>query len=354
MPYTINRKLSQFILTFCFCLFLFLNSGCSKTPESHQEQIVALGTIVEIKLWDVDHELAHKASFALGKTMNSVNERWHAWQPSLLTQINQQLLEGKSVKLDSETYQLLQKAKSLSEQSEELFHPGLGNLISMWGFQSDEQAKGPPPLFQQRDAWLSRNESISQLILEDQQIRLQSGEMQLDLGGFAKGYAVDLAINQLKSMGIKNAIVNAGGDLRAIGSKGDQPWRIGVRDPRSTSIIASIELQGDESIFTSGDYERFYTYDGQRYHHLLDPRTAAPAKETTSITIIHHDATTADAAATALFIAGPKDWPRIARKMGIKHVMLMSENGQIYMTPSMQKRVYFLNELTSDPIIVTL
>ncbi len=345
---------SRYGKLFSLILAVILLNACSQPPQSHHEQIVALGTIVDIKIWDVDDELAHKASLEIARTMNSVNERWHAWQPSLLTQLNQQLISGETVQLDQDTFRLIGKAKTLSQQSKGLFQPGLGNLIEMWGFHSDEQPKGPPPLMQQRQAWLEKNESIDQLLLENGRARLAQGAMKLDFGGFAKGYAVDLAINQLKALGIKNAIINAGGDLRAIGSKGDKPWRVGIRDPRGTGVIASIETRGDESIFTSGDYERYYVYDNKRYHHLLDPRSAEPATDTISVTILHTDATTADAAATALFIAGPKQWPGIARQMGIQYVMLIAHDGNIYLSPKMEKRIYFLNELDAKPIIQPL
>ena len=335
-------------------LSLALLTSCEKTPHSHHEQIIALGTVVDIKLWDVDEDLAHKASIEIGTTMNSVNERWHAWQPSLLTQINQEIADGKTVSLDAPTFQLLSKAQSLSHQSSGLFHPGLGNLIELWGFHSDNAPKGPPPSVEQRQAWLKKAENIDKLILENNSAKLTEGKMRLDLGGFAKGHAIDLAINRIQALGIKNAIINAGGDLRAIGSKGNTPWRVGVRDPRSTSVIASIETQGDESIFTSGDYERYFEYNNQRYHHLIDPRTGEPARTTTSVTIIHHDAATADAAATAIFIAGPTEWTRIAKQMGIEYVMLIAEDEKIYMSPKMEERVYFLKELKNRPIIQPL
>lgn len=313
-----------------------------------------MGTVVDIKLWGVDDETAHLASAEISQLMNSVNDRWHAWHPSLLTQLNDKLRRGETAALDPETYALLVDAQQLSKQSEGLFDPGIGNLLKLWGFENDEQPVGPPPSAQERSSWLAKNEGIANLILENNTARLVSGETQFDLGGYAKGYAVDLAIERLKGLGIRNAIVTAGGDLRAIGGKGEKPWRIGVRDPRSPDVFASIDMKEDESVHTSGDYERFYMYEGQRYSHLLDPRSGAPETETASVTIIHNNGASADAAATALCIAGPKDWAKIAKQMGLDYVMLIDVDGQIYLTPQMEKRVTFLNEPKVKPIIQSL
>ncbi|MDQ7072543.1 MAG: FAD:protein FMN transferase [Gammaproteobacteria bacterium] len=173
--------------------------------------------------------------------------------------------------------------------------------------------------------------------------------MKIGFGAFAKGYAVDQAISALQQLGINNAIVNIGGDLRAIGSHGKRPWVVGIRHPRQDGIIASIALHGDESVFTSGDYERFFIYEGKRYPHILDPRTGYPANEAMSVTVLHSDASLADAAATALFVAGD-DWPTIAKSMDIEHVMLVKPDGQIEMSPKMVDRMQLINN--HKPVII--
>ena len=121
----------------------------------------------------------------------------------------------------------------------------------------------------------------------------------------------------------------------------DRPWRIGIRHPRKNQLIASIETRGEESIFTSGDYERSFMYNGKRYHHILDPRTGYPAQGTQSVTVIHTDSGLADAAATALFIAGPEDWIKIAKKLKLTQVMLIDDKGVIHITPEMKNRLKF-------------
>jgi thiamine biosynthesis lipoprotein len=111
-----------------------------------------------------------------------------------------------------------------------------------------------------------------------------------------------------------------------------------------------VETDEDESVFTSGNYERFFEYQGTRYHHIIDPRDGYPAKDSVSVTVIHKNATTADAAATALFVAGPKLWQKIAAHMGVTQVMLIDDKLTFYMTPEMAKRIHF--EIDPKPRVI--
>jgi thiamine biosynthesis lipoprotein len=127
----------------------------------------------------------------------------------------------------------------------------------------------------------------------------------LDLGGVAKGYAVDLAAAKLRALGFTSAIVNAGGDMRLVGCRPDgKPWRIAVRHPRRRGeFIGFLELE-DVSVATSGDYEKFFIFDGKRFHHILDPRTGMPGYASTGVTVVAEDAAYCDAMATGLFLLG--------------------------------------------------
>jgi thiamine biosynthesis lipoprotein len=186
---------------------------------------------------------------------------------------------------------------------------------------------------------------MSDLQFDDHRLSSTNPAVQLDVGAFAKGYAVDEAIAILKQRGISNAIINAGGDLRAIGRHGDRPWHIGIRHPLEPGVIAAIDTQIDESVFTSGNYERFYDFEGHRYHHIIDPRSGYPSTGTLSVTVIGNNAATADAAATALMIAGPNEWDRVAGQMGIDKAMLIDDQLTVYMTSAMQQRVELNGQL---------
>ncbi len=194
--------------------------------------------------------------------------------------------------------------------------------------------------------------SISQSSTHKNQLISTNSAVSLNFGAFAKGYGIALEIKKLQALGIKNAVINAGGDLSVIGQHGDRAWNIGIRHPRNDTLLASVEVADNESVFTSGDYERVYYHDNKRFHHILDPRTGYPTQDAQSVTVIHSDAGRADAAATALFVAGSKEWENIAKKMGIRYVMLVDANNDIHMTTAMQTRVKFLNKPTTARIIL--
>lgn len=162
-------------------------------------------------------------------------------------------------------------------------------------------------------------------------------DLQLDFGGLAKGLAVERVLELLAERGVEAAIFNAGGDLMTLGRPGERPWRVGIRHPHG-GVLGSIELDAGEALFTSGDYERGYEWEGARIHHVIDPRNGRPSQGIDSATVLHHDPALADAAATTLMIAGPDAWPEYARKMGIEQALVVLGD-RIEATPALAERV---------------
>lgn len=177
------------------------------------------------------------------------------------------------------------------------------------------------------------------LRIEGRRISSTNTAVQFDLGGYAKGYALDLAIAFLNAQGIEHAIVNAGGDLSASGRHPQRAWHIGVRDPRGPGTLASVETHGHEAVLTSGNYERYRSYQGRRYAHIIDPRSGRPVDQVASATVIHADAGVADAAATAISVAGDRDWPQVAAAFGVSQVMVVDACGRVQLTRAMAERV---------------
>ena len=325
------------------CLLIILGvSGCEqqKDPVYH-DQFFAFGTLIDISLYGVEQPLAETVCRQIEEDFMDMHASWHAWQPGPLSSLNSHLSALEAGTIEPSILPLLMEAHRLSRLSAGLFNPVMGNLIALWGFHDNALSIGTLPDNAAINEWLAQAPSSNDINIDGTLISSRNPAVAYDLGGFAKGYAIDHAIERLRAAGIYNAIVNAGGDLRAIGQHGDRPWRIGIRNPRENGILASIEVTGDNSVFTSGDYERFFEVDGKRYHHIIDPRTGFPAMSTTSVTVIHSNAATADAAATALFVAGPDQWWSTAHDMGIRYVMLIDTQGTIHMNPSMQSRIRF-------------
>lgn len=321
---------------------LILLSACQREVPIHTERLLAMGTIIEISLWGVPPEQATPALAAVEHELQALHQAWHPWAPGPMQQTNERLASTDWFEADLAVLPLIESGKRLSAASGGLFNPAIGRLIALWGWHQDERPAGlPPPDPAAIERLLAARPGMDDVLVDGPRLRSTNPAVQLDMGALAKGAAVDRVVEQLRARGIDNAIVNAGGDLRAIGRPGARPWRIGIRQPRGEGVLAALEVSGDESVFTSGDYERYFVHQGTRYHHILDPRSGYPARGSISVTLLGPDATTADAAATALFVAGPQAWPEVAQAMGISAVMLVAEDGHIELSPAMAERIVF-------------
>ena len=324
-------------------------SGCDKKDEkddvelkTYQHSIFSFGTIIDVSIYGVDKKVAESAFEQLEDDFQYMHTTWHPWQRSALSRDNQLMASTEWFSDAPSVRPLLKKAKALALSSDHLFNPAIGKLISLWGFNRSEHETGIPPADEAIQALIKSNPRMDDIEFKEVRMRSNNPDVVVDLGGFAKGYGINRSMESLVIQGIENAVINAGGDLKVIGRHGSRPWRIGIHHPRSReTVLAYLDVEGSESVFTSGDYERFYEYEGKRYHHIIDPRTGYPATGSQSVTVIHEDAAVADAAATALFVAGPDNWHKIAQSMGVRHVLLVDALGNIHISPAMNKRIHF-------------
>jgi thiamine biosynthesis lipoprotein len=333
---------------------LLLGAGCGEPqPTLYKSRILVFGTWVDLVLWDVDDATAARAERAIQGDLGGIHTRWHAWEPGELTRINTAIASGMPIEVDPTMAPVLARARELSLASGHLFNPAIGHLIRLWGFHGSQGERRPPAPDAIR-ALVAAAPTMADLRLEGTTLQVSNPSVSLDFGAFAKGYGVDIAIGRLRELGIANAIVNAGGDLRAIGRHAARPWRIGIQSPTADGNLASIDVAGDESVFTSGSYERQFEYRGVRYHHIIDPRTGYPAEGLISVTVLGVNGAEADAAATALLVAGPHDWPRVARAMGTTAVLVVDRSGAVQMTPEMARRATLIAQPVPPSRIVNL
>jgi len=285
-------------------LFILLSLSCSSGSENlFKETGLAMGTVVEITVAHRSEPLARAAiKEAIGE-LQRVDELMSPSKPgSLVSRINR---EGSTaqVPVPAEVFQLLRDAVDISKASGGAFDVTVLPLVELWGLEHGG-AIPPPDLLSKKLAAVGyRNLIFGE---SANSVGFAKPGMGLDLGAIAKGWAVDRAIEKLEARGIRNAIIDAGGDLRIIGARpGKDFWRIGIQHPREAgALLATIELR-DTAIVTSGDYERFFMVDGVRYHHILDPATGQPARGCQSVTVLAATASEADACATAAFVLGP-------------------------------------------------
>ena len=327
-------------------------SSCANDNNSeYRHTLFVFGTLIEITLYDTTQAKAYSAFERLENDFHAYHASWTPWEDSELSRLNESIRAGDSPSVSGEVLPLITRSMDLFESSKGLFNPAIGDLINLWQMHRHEEAGIRPPEETDIRRVVGQNPVMSDISINGTVVSSSNTAVQLSLGAFAKGYAIDLAMQYLQSLGIGHAVINAGGDLRVTGRHGQRPWRIGIRHPRADGVIAWLDAEHNESIFTSGDYERFYIHDGKRYHHILDPRTGYPAQGASSVTVIHENAGTADAAATALFVAGPDHWYDIARSMGIKYVMLIDSKGRIHMNPAMKRRIHLANSETSHIVL---
>ncbi len=330
--------------------------ACSRSsaPETIEQQLYVFGTIVTLTFHGLDEEQATRAGAEVNRMFQEMHRNWHAWEQGELTALNQAIAEGRSAPVPPDLLPLIEKSQEACRLSDCLFNPAIGQLIGLWGFHSSERPSGPPPPREEIAKLVALHPSMLDITLDHGQLSSSNPAVQFDVGGIAKGYAVELALATLRKEGVKDAIVNAGGGLGVIGSKGAQPWRVGIRHPQGAGILGSLAVHDGEQVHTSGNYERFREDQGVHYAHILDPRTGWPVEGVTSATVIGRDGAMTDAAATALVVAGPKEWYRIARQMGVEAAMLVDDSGTVYMDPGMAERVEFEGErphiVLSDPL----
>jgi FAD:protein FMN transferase len=326
-------------------LLLMVLSACGRGgPDTDRLTFQAFGTLVDLTLYPAGaHDLVLVES-VLSADLEILHASWHAWEPGPLGRTNQLLALGRDFSAPPSVLPLIERAQELERITDGLFNPALGRLIAGWGFHQDEPS-GPPPSAETLEALLADPPRMADIERDGLRMRGRHPELQLDFGGLAKGFAVARSLDLLAGLGVEYAIVNAGGDLMTLGQPGGRPWRIGLRDPRGAGVLAGIHLGAGEALFSSGDYERGYEWQGERVHHVIDPRSGRPSRGIASATVLHEDPALADAAATTLMIAGPEQWPAFARRLGVEQALVVLENGLVELTPAMRSRVEFRRDL---------
>ncbi|MCX8086867.1 MAG: FAD:protein FMN transferase [Rhodocyclaceae bacterium] len=324
---------------------LFLAACGPRAPLTEESYV--FGTRVELLVWGAPEAEARAAMRAVLAEFDRLHRAYHAWQPSELTALNEAIAAGRPHEVSAELAALIVRAQALAKAGEYLFDPGIGRLVALWGFHGDE-FKPALPEAAALEKLVAAHPSIADLHVSGNTVTSKNRAVALDFGGYLKGEALDRASAILKQHGIANALINIGGNVMALGRRGERPWRVGIQHPRAAlsggQPLATLDLYDGEAIGTSGDYQRFFELDGKRYCHLIDPRTGAPARGTQALTVLIPAGPQAglrsDVFSKPLFIAG-EDWPRLARALGASHVLRVDAAGGIAVTPELAARLTF-------------
>lgn len=301
--------------------FYFSYIGSAKPAEIKRTSVI-LGTIVEVKIRDNDTEKAEDAASRVFEEFRRIDNLFSAYKEgSIIGQINKSAADCFIV--NEELYSLLEKCRDMWMITDKTFDASLHSLTDLWGF-----GEGGSPA---RPAEDSIKKALSccgwgNVTLLPGCAMYRNNNVRLNLGAIAKGYAVDCGIEVLKKNGIKNALINAGGEIGQIGND----WVVGLRDPdNEAGILKELKLNG-KAAATSGSYEQYFEEEGIRYCHIINPADGYPSMMCKSVTVIANDGTTADALATGIFIMGPEQGISFAESLPGIEVCIIDQYDKEY------------------------
>ncbi len=331
----VRASLLSFALFFCY--------GCQSGSQDYRHQFYAFGTLVTIDFFDTSQQSNAAAISAIEARIKDIDANWYPWREGELQRINAAIARRQSIEVSPLLADLLRRSATLELRSGGRFNPAIGHLIELWGFHDLTMLRTSPPADFEVQKWLSLSISSQSLSWDRNFLRSNSPRLMLDLGGIAKGSILKQFVSLLRDAGVENAIIDIGGDLTVVGQVNGRSARIGIRSPRSDEVLGWLEVLDGETVMTSGDYERFFEHDGKRYQHVLDPRTGYPVQQTISASVVHSDPVLADAAATALLVAGAGEFEELCLSLDLEEALIVSASGDLRLTRAMQNRLNWPN-----------
>lgn len=292
--------------TILYFLLLFFFVACSQEPVLTLEGRT-MGTFYTVKIAE---ELSEDAQMQIQKTidtvLHNVNQSLNRYDPASEISRFNKYRSTDAFQVSKDLLEVTKTADFIYRRSEGAFDPTIARLVSLWGFGEDGEID--PPQEAELEAAM-QHMGFDKIIIEDKTLSKSDPLLQLDYSAIAKGYGVDRLMESLNGQGYRNVLVEIGGEVRVSGTRHGKLWRIGIADPdkheREYSVSETALNLQDMACATSGDYQQFYIFEGERYSHLIDPKTGRPINhEVTSVTVIAGTCMLADAAATAAIVLG--------------------------------------------------
>lgn len=335
-------KLNKLSIITIFILTLALTSCTSKPIDSvpNQNKPITksdyiLGTIIDITIYDkqdesiIDKALDRIREIEAKMTINNA-------ETSEIIALNEASGKG-GVKLSLDTFDVIERAKYYSDKTKGLFDPTVGPIVKLWNIGTDYAAVPDPIILEEKRKLINKDK----LILDRSTLtaKLEDVGMQVDLGAIAKGYAADEVAKILKENDVQHAIINLGGNVLTIGGNMlDKPWKIGIQNPFNPrgDYLGIVEIK-DQTVVTSGTYERYFEKDGKRYHHILDPRTGYPAdNEVASVSIITDSSMDGDGNSTSLLLLGLEEGLKFVESEKNIEAIFITYDKKVYTTSGLK------------------
>jgi len=330
--------------------------GCSDNKLHHGKDYI-FGTLIDIKIYGESKINAEKVSDEIFTEFHRLHKLLHPWEKSLITDINNAISKNKSISINNdEIIKILTDVQRLETQTQNLFNPSIGKLIKLWGFHSNDYNRKIIPNEEIIQKLVSSNPSMQSIIIKNGILKSNNKNVQIDLGGYAKGYALDQAKKILKNNNVKNALINIGGNILAFGKYDERDWVVGIQNPRKPNILATIALKPGWAIGTSGDYQRYIMVDNKRFSHLINPKTGYPERKTQSATILlppsEDSGTLSDVFSKPLFITSKKNKVNMATLLNINYFLIIMDDDSILLSKSLNKEINWEDDIDKKNITI--
>lgn len=336
-----------------FAIVILSAVGCVDRPAELpkiSKDFFAMDTAINITVFSEDQVEGQEAAEQAAEEFQRINNLVGRFpgknlpnpQGSDIYRVNEEA--GKApVQVSEDTLTMVERAQHFAELSGGTFDLAIGPVMDLWGF-GGEKYRVPTTAELEKILPLTDYRKII-IDQEAKTIFLPEKGMVMDLGGIAKGYATDLAVKKLRDLGIKHAIVNAGGNVFALGSKPDgSPWRIGIQDPRDGNGVVAIVSVTDAAVVSSGDYERYFEENGVRYHHIMDPATGMPVRHLIGTTIVMDNSTDADIFSTVMFVLGAEKGMAFQKELPGVEVIFINDRKEISFSDGLDGKIEFTNQ----------
>ncbi len=314
------KKFILFLLIFSFILFI---SGCTeKNADEKSITVYAMDTVMDIKVYGGNDEILDKAESEI-KRIEKLFKRDD--NNSDVNKVN----NSESIKVSNETSYLFLEALKISEETEGKFDISIAPVMDLWGFYVK---KFYVPSSEEIKEELKKVDYSKISVNND--VVSKPVNLEIDLGGIAKGYTSDMLINMFKKDGIKSAIVSLGGNVQALGTKtnGDE-WKVAVQNPFDENNYIGIIKISDKAVITSGNYQRYFVSEGKTYHHIIDTSTGYPVENgLVSVSIISKNGTWADGLSTGIFAMGLEKGIELWKKHNDFDVIFVTNDKKVYIT----------------------
>ena len=331
-------------------IVLFLVASCERNGGIFEDELKVLGTFGQISIVGMSPEAAEEAAQAVEKDLEVLDYIGYTFEAEgELHQLNEAIAQGRPMRVSDGLVGAIKDAGKLYTASGGIFNPAAGELTAYWEFQceQDECSEHPYPdevqkLLDEQIAKITHwHPSMDDLFIRGNEVTSRNRLVKLEFGDMIRGLALDKGIEHLGRLGVSNAMIDIGGSVRTMGTRGDHDWWIGIPDATGKHLIASIENIDDQSVVTVRTFDKSFGKHGLVYRHIVDPRTGMPVKDVLSVTVMHGNAMIANAAAVSILIAGTKDWKMVADKMDVHKILLITKDGTIYTSAAMEHIIHW-------------